>query len=87
MTDEQIRMAMVLTPAFIDDGDYAHWIRMGRAVLAAAAKLEQAGAEPVAWRVRRHDAPGCWIIFLHKPVDAMKDPEREVQPLYVGAAP
>lgn len=46
MTDEQIRMAMVLTPAFSDDGDYAHWIRMGRAVLAAAARLEQTGAIP-----------------------------------------
>jgi len=38
--------------------------------------------EPVAWRVRRIDAPDYWIIFLHKPVDALKDPEREVQPLY-----
>lgn len=48
MTDEQIRMAMVLTPAYSDDADYAHKIRMGRAVLTAAA-LAQAGAEPASW--------------------------------------
>ena len=40
--------------------------------------------EPVAWRVRRHDAPNYWIVFLHKPVDAMQDPEREVQALYTA---
>jgi hypothetical protein len=38
LTDEQIRRAMILTPAFSDDADYAHWIRMGRAVLALAAQ-------------------------------------------------
>lgn len=45
------------------------------------------GGEPVAWRVRRHDAPKYWIVFLHKPVDALQDPDREVQPLYTPAAP
>jgi hypothetical protein len=40
--------------------------------------------EAVAWRVRRHDAPNYWIIFQHKPVDALVDPEREVQPLYAA---
>jgi len=33
-TDEEIRMAMVMTPHLSDDDDYEHWIRMGRAVLA-----------------------------------------------------
>lgn len=37
LTDEQIRLAMVLAPAYCDDADYAHYIRMGRAVLAAEA--------------------------------------------------
>ncbi len=37
--------------------------------------------EPEYWRVRRHDAPDYWILFMHKPVDALRDPEREVQPL------
>lgn len=41
-------------------------------------------AEPVAWRVRRLDSPKYWIIFMHKPVDAIADPEREVQPLYAA---
>lgn len=39
---EQIRMAMILTPAYSDDGDYQHWIRMGRSVLA----LVKAPKEP-----------------------------------------
>ena len=43
--------------------------------------------EPVAWRVRRLDSPNYWIIFLHKPVDALMDPEREVQPLYTAPQP
>ena len=54
----------------------------GRASLAASS-----GSEPVAWRVRRHDAPNYWIIFLHRPVDALADPEREVQPLYTHPSP
>ena len=33
---------------------------------------------PRVWMVRRHDAPNYWIPFLHEPVDALKDPEREV---------
>jgi hypothetical protein len=37
VSDEQIRMAMILTPAYSDDGDYQHWIRMGRSVLALLA--------------------------------------------------
>ena len=45
------------------------------------------GVEPVAWRVRRLDSPNYWIIFLHKPVDALMDPEREVQPLYTAPQP
>lgn len=40
--------------------------------------------EPVAWRVRRLDSPDYWIVFLHYPVDAMMDPEREVQSLYTA---
>lgn len=45
------------------------------------------GGGPVAWRVRRHDAPNYWIVFLHYPVDAINDPEREVQPLYTSPQP
>lgn len=56
---------------------------------AQSVEAEQAPApapDPVAWRVRRHDAPNYWIVFLHKPVDALLDPQREVQPLYAGIA-
>lgn len=42
-TDEQIRRAMILTPAYSDDADYAHWIRMGRAVLAIDAQPASGG--------------------------------------------
>lgn len=49
-----------------------------------AAALQPPDREPVAWRVRRLDAPDYWIIFLHRPVDALQDPEREVQPLYTA---
>lgn len=49
---------------------------------AISAELAKPEPEPVAWRVRRHDAPEYWIVFLHKPVDALEDPGREVQPLY-----
>lgn len=52
-----------------------------------ASLAASAGSEPVAWRVRRHDAPNYWIIFLHRPVDALADPEREVQPLYLHPSP
>ena len=52
-----------------------------------ASVAASAGSEPVAWRVRRHDAPNYWIIFLHRPVDAMADPGREVQPLYTNPSP
>jgi hypothetical protein len=38
--------------------------------------------EPVAWRVRNRAAPNYWVIFQHKPVDALKDYAREVQPLF-----
>ena len=48
------------------------------------AALAAQPTEPVAWRVRRHDSPKYWIIFMHKPVDALTDPEREVQPLYAA---
>ena len=37
---------------------------------------------PRVWMVRRRDAPAYWIPFLHEPVDAMKDPEREVVSLH-----
>lgn len=60
----------------------ARGFRDGVASVAASA-----GSEPVAWRVRRHDAPNYWIIFLHRPVDALADPEREVQPLYTHPSP
>ena len=40
------------------------------------------GVEPVAWRVRRRDAPQYWTVFHHKPIAALQDPEQEVQPLY-----
>ena len=58
----------------------------------AIAALEKWGSlvvagEVVAWRVRRHDAPNYWIVFLHYPVDAMADPEREVQPLFATPQP
>lgn len=52
LTDEQIRMAMVLAPAYSDDADYAHYIRMGRAVLAAAEKV---AADEV-------EKEGCFIV-------------------------
>ena len=64
------------------------WRELEEAFLAGRASLAaSAGSEPVAWRVRRHDAPNYWIIFLHRPVDAMADPEREVQPLYTHPSP
>ena len=53
-------------------------------IYALRAALAAQPAEPVAWRVRRHDSPKYWIIFMHKPVDALADPEREVQPLYAA---
>ena len=37
---------------------------------------------PRVWMVRRHDAPAYWIPFMHEPVDALKDPEREVVRLH-----
>jgi hypothetical protein len=37
---------------------------------------------PRVWMVRRHDAQAYWIPFLHEPVDALKDPEREVVRLH-----
>lgn len=57
-----------------------------RAVETAVRRGRGSDAEPVAWRVRRLDAPDYWIVFLHLPVDALKDPEREVQALYVGSS-
>ena len=45
-------------------------------------QIESDTAGPVAWRVRYHSAPNYWIIFMHNPVDAKADPDREVQPLY-----
>jgi hypothetical protein len=40
------------------------------------------GLRPRVWMVCRHDAPGYWIPFMHEPVDALKDPEREVVRLH-----
>ena len=60
------------------------WGQMDKAEAALRTALEQPVQQPVAWRVRRHDTPDYWIIFLHKPVDAMQDPEREVQALYTA---
>ena len=63
-----------------------------KAIDAIRTAIQQAEAqqpvtpEPVAWRVRRHDTPGYWIMFMHKPVDALQDSEREVQPLYTHPA-
>ena len=45
-------------------------------------KDDPLGVEPVAWRVRRRDAPKYWTVFHHKPIAALQDPEQEVQPLY-----
>jgi len=44
--------------------------------------IEAEKQEPVAWRVRRCDAPKYWTVFHHKPIAALQDPEKEVQPLY-----
>lgn len=48
---------------------------------AVAGRVEQP-VRPRVWMVRRHDAPNYWIPFLHEPVDALKDPEREVVRLH-----
>ena len=48
---------------------------------AGSAPLERR-VRPRVWMVRRHDAPDYWIPFLHEPVDALKDPEREVVRLH-----
>jgi hypothetical protein len=37
-----------------------------------------ASARPTVWMVRLQCAPDYWIPFLHEPVDALKDPGREV---------
>ena len=42
----------------------------------------ESSVRPRVWMVRRHDAPNYWIPFLHEPVDALKDPEREVVRLH-----
>jgi hypothetical protein len=41
-----------------------------------------APVRPCVWIVSRHDAPAYWIPFLHEPVDALQDPEREVVRLH-----
>ena len=48
---------------------------------AVAGQVERS-VRPRVWMVRRHDAPNYWIPFLHEPVDALKDPEREVVRLH-----
>jgi hypothetical protein len=53
-------------------------------------KAEPGQSEPetVMWLVRRYESPDYWIPFMHRPVDAYADPEREVKELVVkGAAP
>ena len=50
------------------------------------AALAEPEPETVMWRVRRHDCPDYWIPFMHRPVDAYADPEREVQELVVKSA-
>ena len=64
------------------DGEHWEGFTARRIVAALASPAAQPEQEPVAWRVRRHDAPEYWVVFQHKPVDALADPEREVQPLY-----
>lgn len=44
-------------------------------------KLRERPAD--AWLVRRLDAPLYPIMFMHKPVDALADPERSVQELHI----
>ena len=46
LSDEQMRRVMVLQPVYSDDADYAHMLRMGRAVEAATR------ADADKWRVR-----------------------------------
>ena len=46
LSDEQMRRVMVLQPVYSDDADYAHMLRMGRAVEAATR------AEADKWRAR-----------------------------------
>ena len=52
-----------------------------QATTAVGAQLER-HVRPCVWMVRRHDAQAYWIPFLHEPVDALKDPEREVVRLH-----
>ena len=44
LSDEQLRRVMVMQPTFDDDADYAHMIRMGRAVENAVAAPAMAAA-------------------------------------------
>lgn len=44
LSDEQIRRVMVMQSAFTDDSDYAHMIRMGRAVENAVSAPAMAAA-------------------------------------------
>ena len=56
---------------------------MNETVQPAVAGPVEPTVRPHVWMVRRHDTPGyCWIPFLHEPVDALKDPEREVVRLH-----
>ena len=63
-------------------------IEQNNAIDALRAALAEPEQEPVTvmWRVRRHDCPDYWIPFMHYPVDAYADPEREVQELVVKCA-
>lgn len=86
-TDEALENLFVEETGFDIDDFPAAIFGFARAVLAKWGTPTHAGVEPVAWRVRRHDAPNYWIVFLHYPVDAMADSEREVQPLFATPQP
>ena len=97
MKDEALKLALEALEGVLDDapkvldasiaGGLYEVVQCRDAITAIKQALAQPEEEPVAWRVRRHDAPNYWIVFLHKPVDAMQDPEREVEPLYAQPAP
>ena len=85
-TDKELE-AFAVEEQFLLFCDADEFTQIARAVLAKWGTPAPVGVEPVAWRVRRHDAPNYWIVFLHYPVDAMADPEREVQPLFATQQP
>lgn len=74
LTDEEISHIAMVNPPMVHE--------FARAIESAVLrKLRERPAD--AWLVRRLDAPFCPVVFMHKPVDALADPERSVQQLHI----